>query len=107
MGVGRQERSNAAVKQISRPTCSGRDSPVGLASPRGLASPPEPVTPQQPHPQTFTTGGEEVGEGGGLEGYSRKTEGGLSYQCDWDIMTQSFRPCTQHEDRDTCTQEKP
>lgn len=83
MGVGepgKQETGNAAVKQISRPTCSGRDSPVGLASPRGPASPPEPVTPQQPHPQTFTTGGAEVGERGRLKGYSRKTEEGLSYQ---------------------------
>lgn len=45
--------------------------------------PREPVTSQQPHPQTSTTGGTEVGEGGGLRAYSRKTEVGLFYEYDW------------------------
>lgn len=81
----------AAVRQIGRPTCSGRDSPVGPASPAASQ-------PQEPHLQSLTRRGPE-GEG-------RQQEAGeLSYQHNWDMVTQSLRLLhTQHEDRDTCMQ---
>ena len=79
--------------------------PVLGGTARAAQPPPEPLTPQQPHPQTFAAWGTEGGEGYGAKGMSRrKTEEGLSYKYNWDIMTQSPRLLyTRREGRDTCT----
>lgn len=75
---------NAAVNQISRPTCSERDSPVGPASP------PSPSSLNSPSPSPSLHGALKWEGRWGLKGYSRKRgKGGSSYLCAWDITTQT------------------
>lgn len=57
---------NAAVNQISRPTCSGRDRPVGPASP------PSPSSLNSPSPNPSLHGALKWEGRWGLKGYSRK-----------------------------------